>query len=148
MRAPSEILRQWMNRSALRSVRKRGSRVDRFKLAERSRVRDLLLANDEIARAVKSHAAVHGLSSGKVWKLVRHYIDEIVPFFNILAYYRVGYFSSRAVLNMFYKVSAEHHPAWSGHPLPRDAIVVYLMNHRSNADYVLVGYVLSGRVAI
>jgi glycerol-3-phosphate O-acyltransferase len=32
--------------------------------------------------------------------------------------------------------------------LPRDAIVIYLMNHRSNADYVLVGYVLSGRVAI
>jgi glycerol-3-phosphate O-acyltransferase len=32
--------------------------------------------------------------------------------------------------------------------MPRDAIVIYLMNHRSNADYVLVGYVLSGRVAI
>src|SRR5205085_3232044 len=32
--------------------------------------------------------------------------------------------------------------------LPRDSIVIYLMNHRSNADYVLVGYVLSGRVAI
>src|SRR5690242_6884932 len=148
MRPPSELLRQWVNRSALRSVRKRGSRIDRFKLAERSRVRNLLLANDEIARAVESHATVHGLSREKVWKLVRRYIDEIVPFFNILAYYRFGYPSSRAVLNMFYKVSAEHHPAWSGHPLPRDAIVVYLMNHRSNADYVLVGYVLSGRVAI
>jgi len=148
MRPPSELLRQWVNRSALRSVRKRGSRIDRFKLAERSRVRNLLLANDEIARAVESHATVHGLSREKVWKLVRRYIDEIVPFFNILAYYRFGYLSSRAVLNMFYKVSAEHHPAWSGHPLPRDAIVVYLMNHRSNADYVLVGYVLSGRVAI
>jgi len=148
MQAPSDLVRQWMNRSALRSVRKRGSRIDRFKLAERSRVRDLLLANEEVARAVESHAAVHGLSPQKVWRLVRHYIDEIVPFFNILAYYRFGYLSSRAVLNMFYKVSAEHHPAWSGHPLPRDAIVVYLMNHRSNADYVLVGYVLSGRVAI
>ncbi len=148
MQAPSDLVKQWMNRSALRSVRKRGSRIDRFKLAERSRVRELLLSNEEIARAVESHAAVHGLSPQKVWKLVRRYIDEIVPFFNILAYYRFGYLSSRAVLNMFYKVSAEHHPAWSGHPLPRDAIVVYLMNHRSNADYVLVGYVLSGRVAI
>lgn len=137
-----------MNRSALRSLRKRGSRLDRFKLAEKSRVRDALLVNPRIARAVEAHAAAHGLSSEKVWTLVRHYIDEIVPFFNILAYYRFGYLSSRAVLNMFYKVSAEHHPVWSGRPLPRDAIVVYLMNHRSNADYVLVGYVLSGRVAI
>jgi glycerol-3-phosphate O-acyltransferase len=137
-----------INKSALRSVRKRGSRIDRFKLTERSRVRELLLANPHIARAVDAHAAAHGLSKAKVWKLVTAYIDEIVPFFNILAYYRLGYFSSRTLLNVFYKVSADHHPAWSGAPLPRDAIVVYLMNHRSNADYVLVGYVLSGRVAI
>jgi len=148
MSTPFDPLRRWMNRSAIRSVRKRGSHVDRFKLAEKSRVRDALLANPEIARAVQAYVAAHGLSSDKVWRLVRAYIDEIVPFFNILAYYRFGYLSSRAVLNTFYKVSAEHHPAWSGHPLPRDAIVVYLMNHRSNADYVLVGYVLSGRVAI
>ena len=143
-----KFLSERINRSALRSIRKRGSRVDRFKLAERSRVRATLLDSPDIARAVETHAAAHGLSREKVWKLVRRYIDEIVPFFNILAYYRFGYLSSRAVLNTFYKVSAEHHPAWSGRQLPRDAIVVYLMNHRSNADYVLVGYVLSGRVAI
>ena len=148
MPTPFDPLRRWMNRSALRSIRKRGSRVDRFKLAEKSRVREALLANPRIARAVEAHSAAHGLSTEKVWRLVRRYIDEIIPFFNILAYYRFGYLSSRAVLNMLYKVSAEHHPAWSGGPLPRDAIVVYLMNHRSNADYVLVGYVLSGRVAI
>ena len=32
--------------------------------------------------------------------------------------------------------------------LPKDAVLLYLMNHRSNADYVLVGYALSGQVAI
>jgi len=122
-----EFLRQRINRSALRSVRKRGSRLDRFKLTDRSRVRDLLLASPDIARAVDAHAKAHGLSQAKVWKLVRTYIDEIVPFFNILAYYRFGYFTSRSLLNLFYKVSAEHHPAWSGAPLPRDAIVIYLM---------------------
>src|SRR5947208_7144841 len=29
-----------------------------------------------------------------------------------------------------------------------DAVLVYLMNHRSNADYVLVGYALAGQVAL
>jgi glycerol-3-phosphate O-acyltransferase len=142
------FLQRRINRSAIRSIRKRRSRVDRFKLAEKSRVRDELLGNTEIARAVAAHAAAHGLSPQKVWRLVREYIDEIVPFFNILAYYRVGFFVSRAFLNLFYKVSAEHHPAWSGETLPRDSIVVYMMNHRSNVDYVLVGYVLTGKVAI
>ena len=76
------------------------------------------------------------------------YIDEIVPFFNILTYYRIGLVVSKALLNFFYKVSAEYAGKKSSETLPRDAIVIYLMNHRSNADYVLVGYVLSGRVAI
>ena len=45
---------------------------------------------------------------------------------------------SRVLLNFFYKVSAEYAGRSSQGTLPRDAIVVYLMNHRSNADYVLV----------
>src|SRR4029434_9028406 len=32
--------------------------------------------------------------------------------------------------------------------LPRDAVVLYLANHRSNADYVLLAYVLAGDVSI
>src|SRR5213079_1754163 len=32
--------------------------------------------------------------------------------------------------------------------LPRNAVLVYLMNHRSNVDYVLVSYALAGQVAI
>ena len=93
-----EFLRQRINRSALRSVKKRGSRLDRFKLTERSRIRELLLANPDIARAVDAHANANGLAKAKVWKLVSAYIDEIVPFFNILAYYRFGYFTSRSLL--------------------------------------------------
>jgi glycerol-3-phosphate O-acyltransferase len=49
---------------------------------------------------------------------------------------------------MFYRVTAHQHGDRGASTLPKDAIVVYLMNHRSNADYVLVGYVLTGRVAI
>ena len=88
------------------------------------------------------------MDEAATWKRVDGYIDEIVPFFNILTYYKIGLVVSRVLLNFFYKVSAEHAASPSTVALPRDAIVIYLMNHRSNADYVLVGYVLSGRVAI
>jgi glycerol-3-phosphate O-acyltransferase len=143
-----DFLRRRVNRSALRSLRQRGSHVDRFKLTSRRRVRDTLLADEEIAKAVALHAKEHDLAGDAVWRTVDKYIDEIVPFFNILAYYRFGYFVSRSMLHMFYKVSAEQHGEQGASSLPKDAIVVYLMNHRSNADYVLVGYVLTGRVAI
>src|SRR5687767_14813979 len=143
-----DFLRSKVNRSAIRSVRKRGARIDRFKLTGKSRIREALLADPEIAKAVKVHARDNDLEIEEVWSKVDRYIDEIVPFFSIIAYYRFGYFVSRSLLNMFYKVSADQHGSRGADSLPKDAIVVYLMNHRSNADYVLVGYVLTGRVAI
>ena len=137
-----------LNRSALRSLRARGGRLDRFKLTAKGRITATLLADQEIANAVARHAKEQGTTPDEVWGTVRRYVDEIVPFFNILAYYRFGYVVSRTLLNMFYRVSVDQHGNRGAASLPKDAIVVYLMNHRSNADYVLVGYVLSGRVAI
>jgi len=143
-----DFIRKRINQSALRSLRERGSRIERFKLASRKTIRQTLLADDEIGKAVALHAKENGRDTSEVWQQVERYIDEIVPFFNILAYYRFGYFVSRSLLHMFYKVSAEQHGDRGASTLPDDAIVVYLMNHRSNADYVLVGYVLTGKVAI
>jgi glycerol-3-phosphate O-acyltransferase len=143
-----DFIRKRINQSALRSLKERGSRLERFKLTSRRAVRETLLADDEIAKAVAIHAKESGRVTAEVWRQVELYIDEIVPFFNILAYYRFGYFVSRTLLHMFYKVSAEQHGNRGASTLPDDAIVVYLMNHRSNADYVLVGYVLTGKVAI
>ena len=142
------LVRSRFNRTALRAVHRSGSRIDRFKLTKKPFIRETLLADEAIARAVKEHAAENSVDEATAWKRVENYIDEIVPFFNILTYYKIGLVVSRVLLNFFYKISAEHATNVSSVPIPRDAIVIYLMNHRSNADYVLVGYVLSGRVAI
>jgi glycerol-3-phosphate O-acyltransferase len=141
-------LRGPADRAALRALHRTGTRLDRFKLTKKALVRQTLLADDEIARAVKEHAADTSTDEATAWRRAEAYIDEIVPFFNILAYYKIGFVVSRAVLNFFYKVSAEYAVEKTPQRVPRDAIAIYLMNHRSNADYVLVGYVLSGRVAI
>ena len=135
-------------RTALRAVHRSGSRIDRFKLTKKPFIRQTLLSDAPIAEAVKDHAAEHSIDEASTWRRVIKYIDEIVPFFSILTYYKIGLFVSRHLLNFFYKVSAESAAQSSRQVLPRDAIVIYLMNHRSNADYVLVGYVLSGEVAI
>jgi glycerol-3-phosphate O-acyltransferase len=138
----------FFSRWALRTVHRRRLRVPRFKLAPRPRIRAELMADADVRAAAKSYAAEHGVSEERALQLVREYIDEIVPFFNILAYHSIGYAVSRAILNFFYRVGAEYVSPRAAAELPRDSIVIYLMNHRSNADYVLVGYVLSGRVAI
>ncbi len=142
------IIRRRASRIALRALRRSGSRVDRFKLTKKSFIRETLLADDAVAQAVKEHSAENCIPESQTWKRVESYIDEIVPFFNILTYYKIGLVVSRVLLNFFYKISAEYAGRSSRGTLPKDAIVIYLMNHRSNADYVLVGYVLSGQVAI
>ena len=136
------------NTTALRAVHRSRTRIDRFKLAKKSFIRASLLDDPAIARAVDEHSRESNVPQAETWRRVETYIDEIVPFFNILTYYKIGLAFSRVFLNFFYKVSAEYAGRPARELLPRDAIVIYLMNHRSNADYVLVGYVLSGQVAI
>ena len=140
--------RRMGRRWSRRAVRRHRARIDRYKLTRKAYVIEQLLADPAIAAAVARHAADSGSTEEATWRIVRHYLHEIVPFFNILAYYRLGYTVSRLTLGLFYKVSVEQERPDPFRELPRDAVVIYLMNHRSNADYVLVTYVLMGAVSI
>lgn len=141
-------IRRYFDRMALRSVHRAGARVDRYKLARRAYVRAELLADPAIHEAVRQHALEKEVAEADAWRRVDDYIDEIVPFFNIIAYYHLGYRAAGWLLNLFYKVSVEYEDRERNARLPRDAVLIYLMNHRSNADYVLVSYALAGDVAI
>ena len=140
--------RRYSRRATIRAVRQFRARVDRFKLTGKRYVTDALLGDEAIAAAVQRHAAQHAIPPTKVWQQVRRYLDEIVPIFSVLAYYQFGLRASRLLLNLFYRVEVKHVREDSFRDLPRESIVIYLMNHRSNADYVLAGYALAGQVAI
>ena len=124
------------------------ARIERFKHVGKPRIRAALLADPEVVAAVAAHVGETGETVEAAWSRVRVYLDEIVPSFNLLAYYRLGYGLARLLLPLLYKVSVGHEARPALDAIPRDSVVVYLMNHRSNADYVLVAYVLSGRVAV
>lgn len=141
-------IRRYFDRMALRAVHRAGARVDRYKLARRAYVRAALLDDPVIRRAVAQHATEQNVTDSASWRVVAGYIDEIVPFFNIIAYYHLGYRVAGWVLNLFYRVSVDYEDRGRHDRLPGDAVLVYLMNHRSNADYVLVSYALAGDVAI
>lgn len=138
----------YLRRSGRRALLRFRARIDRFKLATRKSVRERLLSDPAIAAAVAAHADAEGVSVEQTWKKVDGYVFEIVPFFNVVAYYQIGYRVAERILNLFYKVTVEHEDDDAVARLPRDSVVVYLMNHRSNADYILVSYALAGQVAI
>ena len=137
-------LDRWGRRTLLRF---RG-RVDRYKLVRRRETCAELLRDPEVAAAIAEHARAHGLPEAEVRKRVEAYVEEIVPNFNVLSYYKLGYNVSRLLINAFYKPAVEYQDAAALNRIPRRDVVVYLMNHRSNADYVVVTYVLARVVSI
>jgi glycerol-3-phosphate O-acyltransferase len=145
-------MQSWLSRWQWRSLRKVRrefrARIDRFKRTGKGPVRAALLADPEVAAAVSRHARETGQSEEAAWARVRSYVEEIVPDFNLLSYYRLGYGVARVLVPLLYKVSVGYEARAALDAIPRDSVVVYLMNHRSNADYVVVAYVLSGRVAL
>ncbi len=92
--------------------------------------------------------AEHGLSEQSVRRQVRSYLSEIIPHFNVLSYYKVGYNVAKILLNLLYKVSVDYQDEPALERIPKRDIVVYLINHRSNADYVVVAYVLARGVQV
>jgi glycerol-3-phosphate O-acyltransferase len=124
------------------------ARVDRYKLVDRDRIREALLSDPAVLTAIRQHAAERGKAESQVRIQVNHYVDEIVPFFNVLSYYKLGYNLSRLLINLLYKATIEYRDQPALDRMPRRDVVVYLMNHRSNADYIVVAYVMARMVSI
>jgi glycerol-3-phosphate O-acyltransferase len=77
----------YARRSGRRALLRFRGRLDRFKLASRQSVRERLLDDPVVADAVRAHAAATATSEAAAWKRVEEYVHEIVPFFNVVAYY-------------------------------------------------------------
>ena len=142
------LARRYLRRAARRSLREFRARLARYKLQERRLAKAALAADPVIAAAAREHAAEHGLTDDVVRRRVDRYLQEIVPYFSVLSYYRLGYNFAKLVVNLLYKVSVDYQDEAALARIPRRDVVVYLMNHRSNADYVVVAYVLARGVHV
>jgi glycerol-3-phosphate O-acyltransferase len=133
----------WGKRHARRLQRERRIRVDRFKLKRRHAEIELeVFGSPEIVRAVQTYAKEHHVSIEQARDQARKYLQEIVPKFNLLAYYRIGAPVARAIMHFLYRVVVERKPIREFNDKAKGAAVVYIINHRSNADYVLVAHML------
>lgn len=133
----------WASRTARRTLHAFRARVSRYQLQQPRLAKQALREDPQVAAAVRAHADTHGLTEAVAWRRVETYLDEIVPHFSILSYYKVGYNLAKLLVNLLYKVSVEYQDEAALGRIPKRDVVVYLMNHRSNADYIVVAYVLA-----
>ena len=133
----------WLGRRALRAIHEFRTRLARYHLQQRRTAKTALAADPIVQDAIAQHAREHGLPEADVRRRVDAYVDEIVPQLNVLSYYRIGYNLAKIVLNLLYRVTVDYQDEASLERIPKRDVVVYMMNHRSNVDYVVVAYVLA-----
>ena len=131
-------------RHARKLQHSRRIRIDRFKLKRRHADIELeVFGSREVVHAVQAYAREHHVSTEEAMRQAKTYLREIVPKFNLLAYYRIGAPAARAIMNFFYRVVVERKPIRDFNArASKGTAVVYVINHRSNADYVLVAHML------
>jgi glycerol-3-phosphate O-acyltransferase len=133
----------YAKRHARRLQRDRHIHIDQFKLKRRHAEIELeVFGSRDIVQAVQAYARDHHVSVEEARAQARRYLQEIVPKFNLLAYYRVGAPIAKAITHFLYRVVVERKPIRDFSEQSKGAAVIYIINHRSNADYVLVAHML------
>jgi glycerol-3-phosphate O-acyltransferase len=79
---------------------------------------------------------------------VDRYAGEIVPAFNAYVYFRVGYWLAKTFAKIAYRVRLGYTDGAALAAIDPHSTVVFVMNHRSNMDYVLVSFLAAERVAL
>jgi glycerol-3-phosphate O-acyltransferase len=119
-----------------------------FKLTRRQVLIDRLFHDPKVQAAAAARAAETQEPLPEVWRRVDRYAREIVPSFNAYLYFRVGYAVARRVAKLLYRVRIGYVDEAALARVEPDAAIVFVMNHRSNMDYVLVAFLAAERVAL
>jgi glycerol-3-phosphate O-acyltransferase len=107
-----------------------------------------LLGDPKVQTAVEQYAAQNKIALPVVLARVEGYAREIVPAFNAYLYFRIGYWIGRKIAQGLYRVRLGFVDAEALKTVPENATVVFVMNHRSNMDYILAGYLAADQAAL
>ncbi len=122
--------------------------IEPFKLARRYDMIQRLKYDPEIAEAIVEHARTEGVREDVAFEMVEQYAREIVPAFSASAYFGFGTRVSKWLSKMLYRVRLGAFDEERLNQIDGDAAVVFVMNHRSNMDYVLVTWLVAERSAL
>ncbi len=142
------VLRRRVNRLIDRVNRRLQVEIRPFQLTKRQVLIDRLIYDPQIVAAANEHAQAAKLPRQVVMNDVRRYANEVVPAFNAYFYFRIGYSLARGFARVLYRVRLGITDDKALEAVGHDATVVFVMNHRSNMDYVLVAFLAAERTAL
>jgi glycerol-3-phosphate O-acyltransferase len=144
---------RWFFRRRLeKAVARLNKRLERpiqpFKLARRYDMIQRLIYDPQVSMAVAAHAKEMGVPENVAFEEARSYAREIVPSFSASAYFGFAIRAARFLSNALFRVRLSQYDEDAFEKIDPDATVVFVMNHRSNMDYVLVTYLAAERSAL
>lgn len=144
--------RWYLRRRVNRIIEEVNTRLDieirPFQLTRKQALVDQLVFDDKVAEAIKQYADEHAMPKEVVQAKVARYANEIAPSFNAYVYFRFGYWLAKSIGRMLYRVRVGFYDDDQLKNISPDASVVFVMNHRSNLDYILVSFLAAEKTAL
>jgi len=119
-----------------------------FQQIKRQALIDRLIFDDKVQQAARAFADERQMPREVALAHVQRYAREIVPAFNAYVYFRIGYWIGKRISQALYRVRIGYTDDAGLEAIPEDATVVFVMNHRSNMDYIVASYLAAERAAL
>ena len=142
------IVRRRVNRVLEEVEARLKIRIPPFKLTKRDILIERLVDDPQVQEAAEAEEREAGASRPAVRRRIETYAREIVPQFNAYLYFRIGYGIARWFVRLLYRVRLGYSDEAGLAALDPNSTVVFLINHRSNMDYVLVSYLAAEKAAL
>ena len=144
---------QWyLRRRVNRVIEEINARLDieirPFQFTRKQALVDQLVFDDKVIKAIKDYAQEHNTPIELARSKAQKYAREIAPAFNAFVYFRVGYWLARKVGRLIYRVRVGFYDDEELKNIPPGSSVVFVMNHRSNMDYILVSFLVAEKTAL
>lgn len=145
-------VRWFFRRRMERVVARLNARLERpiqpFKLARRHDMIQRLIYDPTVADAIAKHARTEGVPENVAFEAAKRYAREIVPAFSATAYFGFATRAAMLLSRSLFRVRLGYVDQQAIEGIDPDATVIFVMNHRSNMDYVLVTYLAAERSAL
>jgi len=119
-----------------------------LQITQRRALIDRLVFDEKVLEAVKQTALEKGMPTSVAQDKARKYANEITPAFNAYMYFRIGYWISKKLARLMYRMRVGFFDNNELSKVDPESTVVFVMNHRSNMDYVLVSFLVAEKTAL
>ncbi len=145
-------IRWYLRRRVNRVIDEINTRLDikirSFQLTKKQALVDQLIFDEQVVQAIRDYSNEQGMPFEVAHDKAHQYANEIAPTFNAFIYFRIGYWFAKKVARLLYRIRVGYFDDNMMRQIPSDASVVFVMNHRSNMDYVLVSFLVAERTAL